>query len=280
MRSCRIFSRSLRGSPLATALFLDRAEEAFAAVLRAVAALRADAPPRLDVAFTAAPRTGADLPALREEVTLFEGVFLDAVFTAAAFTAAAFEAVAFEAVAFEEVALEDAFEAVPFEAVTLEVAALGAGDFLETVGLDVTPRDAEALDAAPFDVAAFDAVLFDPTGLDAVAFDPAPFEVGDFDATAFDGAPFSAAPFVAPFEAIALAGAFFELTAFTAARAFVAAPRAGVAGFDAPLEEVDAAALRLLLLTGADDFLAAADFDAAPPRPFEVAIIVVGIVSG
>jgi hypothetical protein len=121
---------------------------------------------------------------------------------------------------------------------------------LPAADLTAVPRPAVDLLAAPFraDAAAF---------LGAAAF----FDAAPFDATLFDAAPLDAAPF----EAVA----------------FDAPPRAPpvllVAAFEALPRDDAAPALRLLLFEGAEDFLLAADFfDAAPPRPFEVAIVVVG----
>ena len=54
------------------------------------------------------------------------------------------------------------------------------------------------------------------------------------------------------------------------------APRAGAEALDAPFDAGDPApVLRVLPLEGADDFLPAVALDAAPPRPFEVAIVLV-----
>jgi len=240
MRSCNIFSRSLRGSALETGLFLARADEAFAGVLRADDVLRAADPPRAGADFTAVLRVAVALTALLEDTTFFAGAFLEArpLETGLFFDAGAFEAALF-------------------------------------------------FDAGAFDAALLDAVLFDPTAFDATRFDAGPFNATPLDAAAFDPALFNAEPFVAgDFDAAAFLAMLLEATPFGAALEPAPAlrddaPRAGTAAFlDAPFDAGDPVpVLRLLPLEGAGDFLPAVDLEAAPPRLFEVAIVLVADIN-
>jgi len=119
------------------------------------------------------------------------------------------------------------------------------------------------LAAMPFEAA----LPLDAAPLEAVAFEPAPLVAAPFDAVDFD------------------AVAFFAATPFCAALELVPLrddedPPEEAEALDAPFEADDPPpVLRLLPLEGADDFLPAVDFDAAPPRPFEVAIVVVADIN-
>jgi hypothetical protein len=133
------------------------------------------------------------------------------------------------------------------------------------VPLLATDLPALPLRAAPadFDAAPLEAVPFDAVPLEAVPFDAAPLEAAPLDAVPFEAVPFEAAPPRAP---AALFEADFEAAPLLReAVALLAAPPREAADPDPEAPPVP--------LDGAEDFLLAADFDAAPPRPFEVAIM-------